>query len=118
MAKFGITMASQNGAIAVAKLTGAMETADLNRMEEEFNKTFEAGITGLIVDVAELESLTSAGFGSVVHLSRILQERGGMFVLASAPPDFLGLIELLGLQDKLVLAENMNGAMAKIRQKK
>ncbi|MDR2390809.1 MAG: STAS domain-containing protein [Planctomycetota bacterium] len=110
MAKFGITVSDRNGANAVVKLAGAMETADLTRMEDEFNKLFEAGVTALAVNVAELESLTSAGFGSIVNLSRILRTRKGRFAITSGRPEFLELIELLGLQDEFDLAENMGGA--------
>ncbi|GEM_PF-3015754 len=106
------TMASQplTHNTAIFKMGGDMTTASFAALEDEFNKILDNGILGMIVDVSALESITSSGLGAIVNLSQIMNDRNGKAVIAAPRPKILGLVELLGIQDKIVVAETLEQA--------
>ena len=93
---------------AVTKLTGEMDSSNFDLLEDEFNKLLESGIDRLVLDISAVDGLTSAGIGAILNMSSLLASRNGKLVGAAPRPKVLGTIEMLGLQDALAIAPNLD----------
>ncbi|MDR1536366.1 MAG: STAS domain-containing protein [Planctomycetota bacterium] len=114
MADFAFSASNLDETSAVLRLSGNPGQEDAIRLDEEFGRLLASGITGLILDIPGLDGLTSAALGAVMNLSRELRERNGRLIVAAPRPKILGLIEMLGLLDRLKLAENLEQAKAEL----
>lgn len=95
---------------AVTALRGDMDSGNFSLLEDEFNKLLESGVLGVVLDLSGAESLSSAGVGAILNMSRLLEARKGKLVLAAAKPKLVGTLELLGLQDALNMADTAEQA--------
>ncbi len=110
MADFAITSQSIASTTALVRLSGDMTANSFALLEEEFNRVLDAGVAGMVLDLSGLDSLTSAGLGAIVNLTQLLDDRKGRAVVAAVRPKVLGLIEMLGLQEAVHLAESLDQA--------
>lgn len=120
MAELDITSQTVTGVTAIVKMTGDMDSGNFELVEDEFNKLLESGVIGVVLDVSGLDSMSSAGIGAIVNLSRILEERKGKLLVAAARPKIVGLLEMLGAQESLALIETAEQArkmIASLKQK-
>lgn len=107
-----LTIAGQNitPKQVVCKLGGDLDADGFDRLEDEFGNYLNAGVLGLVLDLTALDSFCSSGMGAILEMASALAERGGKLVLASPRPKVQGTIEMLGLQEKLPVADNMDAA--------
>jgi len=71
-----------------------------------------SGFRYIILDMAELEFISSAGVGSIIGTVESLREVGGDIVICNASPSILQVLELLDLSDYLTIRSNTNEAAA------
>jgi anti-anti-sigma factor len=70
----------------------------------------EAGAHRLILDLAALEYLGSAGVRSLVVAQQAVQARGGKLALLSVRPAVREVLRICGLESRLPLAESVEAA--------
>jgi Anti-anti-sigma regulatory factor (antagonist of anti-sigma factor) len=100
-------LGAKNG---LMKISGQLESATFEHMEDEINRLLESGIIGLGADVSGLESVSSAGLGLFVNLAETLRERKGKFMLINPVGDVKEIIDVLGVAEALNLVESIDAA--------
>lgn len=110
MADFTVSSQPLTTTTAILRMAGDMTTASFATLEDEFNKILDGGILGMVVDISALDSLTSSGLGALINLSQILEDRKGKAVIAAPRPKVLGLFEMLGVKDRLTIADTPDQA--------
>lgn len=110
MAELGITSQTLTATTAIVKMAGDMDSGNFDTLEDEFNKILESGVVGVVIEISGLDSLSSAGIGAIINLSRVLEERKGKLVVAAARPKIVGLLEMLDVREVLTLAETAENA--------
>jgi len=80
-----------------------LDNNNAHEMVEVITKIQEAGYKYIIVDLGDLEFLSSAGVGSILGTIEISREVGGDIVLCNVRPTILHVLEVLDLADYLTV---------------
>ncbi len=78
---------------------GSLSWDDRDRLAENVRSYLDAGdgILGVILDLARLESINSAGIGALFQLHRAVDQRGRRLVFVHVAPPLLRLFRMVGL---------------------
>jgi len=94
-----ITVRQGQDGIAEIRLKGYIDAYSYNQIEEVFNQIINKGIYKLIVDLSEVNYLSSVGAGLLINVfSRTQENRGNLVVLKPSPP-VKEVLDLLGLSN-------------------
>jgi anti-anti-sigma factor len=72
---------------------------------------------GLVIDLAGVEFITSAGLGEFVYIGMDLKERGAVLALASAAKPIERLIRQVGLDEVIPLFKSVPEAYAHVAER-
>ncbi len=94
--------------------TGSMlDNNNAHEMVIAINEALEAGYHNVILNMEQLEFLSSAGVGSVLGTVETAREAGGDIILCNASPTILHVLEVLDLSDYLtIMADQREAAVA------
>jgi stage II sporulation protein AA (anti-sigma F factor antagonist) len=85
---------------AVAVLTGRLDAVEAVRLRQQFAAVLEAGVRLLVVDLADVHFVDSAGLAALVRARRDIVGTGGTMVLISpALQDALRVFRLTQFDD-------------------
>lgn len=78
--------------------------------------TAQAGdFRNIIVDMAELTLISSAGVGSILGTVESVREGGGDIVLCQVPPNIKHVLDVLDLSEYLTIMGSMSDAVSSCR---
>lgn len=100
-----------NAAIPVFALPAEVVTEAVESIEAAFALEV-AGSDRVVVDLAAVTFLCSAGLGMLVKASKSLHERGGGLVLARPQPSIARLLRMVGLSGVLPVHPTVEAAAA------
>lgn len=89
------------GAVLTVTLEGRLDTTTAPRLEETLNSSL-GGVTDLILDLAALEYLSSAGLRVILAAQKRMNEQGGM-VVRSVNETIMEVFEVTGFTDILTI---------------
>lgn len=104
MPDLAITTQSVTAALAIMKISGAVDAANFARLEGALSTALAGPADRILVDATELEAASSAALGAIVDFSVQLANRGGKMALAAPAGELRGLLDLLGLGEVLAVA--------------
>lgn len=78
-------------------VSGKLDAISAPKFEEETASSLE-GITELVIDISEVEYLSSAGLRALLYLHQLMSERGRL-VIRNVPPIVKDIFELTGFQE-------------------
>jgi len=87
-----------------------LDNNNAHEMVEIITKAQEGGYKFIIVDLAQLEFLSSAGVGSILGTIEISREAGGDIILCNLRPTIFHVLEVLDLVDYLTVREDTKEA--------
>ena len=93
----------KNGTAVTMSLQGRLDTATAPQMEAELKKDMEE-VTRLILDMRELEYLSSAGLRVILNAQKMMGQRGGM-VVRHVNETIMEVFELTGFSDILTIEQ-------------
>ena len=93
----------KNGTAVTMSLQGRLDTATAPQMEAELKKDMEE-VTRLILDMRELEYLSSAGLRVILNAQKMMVKRGGM-VVRHVNETIMEVFELTGFSDILTIEQ-------------
>jgi anti-anti-sigma factor len=87
-----------------------------NSNAEEFSSLLmdlhAVDIRHIVVDMSELEFMSSAGIGAIVGTVELFRERGGDIILAHVNDKVSKILQVLGLSDYLTIVASTEAAVA------
>lgn len=97
---------SRTGSVAVLSVSGEVDMTSAPQVEKEALGLLETDITGLVVDLSEVDFLASMGIALLVELSKRAGQAIGFAVVAQGsatarPLELLGLGEVLSIHPRL-----------------
>lgn len=110
MAELSVSSQTITNATVVVKMAGDMDSGNFGLVEEEFNKLLDSGIRGIVLDLSEVDMLSSSGIGAFIDVSRLLETRKGRLILAAARPKIAGLLEMLGVEESFAIVDTAEQA--------
>lgn len=82
--------------IATLSISGRLDAASAIEAEKEFGKTLDSGIDRLLVNLAELEYISSAGLRVLLVVAKRIQQKGGKVALVSLTSNVREVFDISG----------------------
>lgn len=89
-----------------------LDNNNAHEMVATINEALEAGYHHVILNMEQLEFLSSAGVGSILGTVEAAREAGGDILLCNASPTILHVLEVLDLSDYLTIMADQDEAIA------
>ncbi|MCK4925002.1 MAG: STAS domain-containing protein [Spirochaetes bacterium] len=89
------------------KLTGDIYTEQSDELLQVFNGIVEKNPKEVVIDLAELKSITSSGIGKIVLLYKELNKKGEKIRIVGANDTIMQIFKIVKL-DKLMEIEGLN----------
>ncbi len=99
-------------ACRVLTLQGLLDTNNSDYLRARARKAIAAGYTKLVLDLHELEFITSTGIGVLSALTKEVRPLGGDVVLIGVKPRILEILQLMGFSRFLEIREEEAEAIA------
>jgi len=96
------------------RLIGRLDSSTVGSLEAPFTASLAAGGRSAVIDLAELDFLSSLGIRLLLSASRVVMRRGGHFVLFGAQPAVLEVLEALALDSVLPHVATEEEALARL----
>lgn len=95
-----ITKNAEGSKLTVA-LEGRMDTTTAPKLEAELKASLN-GVTELVIDLAALKYISSAGLRVLLSAQKVMNRQGSM-VIRNANPDLMEIFEVTGFCDILTI---------------
>ncbi|MDQ7054441.1 MAG: STAS domain-containing protein [candidate division KSB1 bacterium] len=90
-----VERAGMNNNIAVIKVGGYIDTTTSAELEHALDSLLKAGMNRIIIDLGNVDYISSAGWGIFISEIKGIRERGGDLKLVRMIPDVYEVFELL-----------------------
>ena len=90
-----------SGSRLTLRIQGRLDTTTAPQLETELKASVE-GVTALVLDLAELAYISSAGLRVVLMAQKIMHKQGTM-VVRNVDPNVLEVFEVTGFSDILTI---------------
>ncbi len=97
MPELSIDINEMDGGQSLVKLGGFLDAHTFEQLDESIQDIFDSGVSKIIVDLAGVEYISSAGAGVFIGSLALAQEKGGNIVLVNPTENVKEVFDLLGL---------------------
>ena len=98
--------------ISLIKLIGVLDVQGVDTIETKFAGYSTGDQSKVLVDLAEVEFLTSIGIRLLVTTAKSVASRGGKFVLLNPNENVKGILEMTGIMDIIPIHSSLQEAVA------
>ena len=99
-----------NGIISIA-IRGFLDAYTYSELEKTINSFFDQKAYKVIVDLSQVDYISSAGAGVFIGSIGVAQENNGNIVLLRPQPSVKEVFDLLGLSEIFTITDNMEAAL-------
>lgn len=113
MADFTFTTSSEQlgGKTALfVKISGELDASNVQQFEQRMRNILVGSPNRIIVELAGLHYISSAGIGVLLNTNRKMKEQGGRLFLVDVPAHFRRIFEVLGFAKVLHIADSLDEA--------
>ncbi len=96
--------------VLLIKLGQSLDNNNAHAVLETITVAHDEGYTFIIVDMAEVDFLSSAGVGSILGTVEMFREQGGDIILCNVSNTALHVLKVLDLDDFLTIKPTVNEA--------
>lgn len=111
MANFQITTQNLDTGITAISIMGFLDAYTYSEFEQTINNLFDRNQYKLIVDMSNVDYISSAGAGVFIGAIGLAQENGGNIIIIRPKPGVKEVFDLLGLSQIFPITENMELAL-------
>jgi len=116
MAEFQITSQKLPNNIVAVSMKGFLDAYTYNELEQTINSYFNQSIYRFVVDLSQVEYISSAGAGVFIGAIGVAQENQGNIVLIRPQPNVQEVFDLLGLSQIFKIVDNMDTALKAFKE--
>ena len=101
-------------------LAGSLDTDTAPQLESRIDESIDSSVTALILDMKDLEFLSSAGLGIIFMTMKELKNRQGQIMLINLQPQIQRVFEIIKAMDGMNIfkdREEMDSYLAVMQQK-
>jgi anti-anti-sigma factor len=102
---------ARTGNMAVVHVVGRVNSGNAPELDERLKQLVGAGCRGIVIDLAHLDHMTSAGFRCLLRAERQVQQLAGKLVLCGLQGLTLELFEVGGFLAMFSIASTREEAM-------
>jgi anti-sigma B factor antagonist len=107
-----IGLESVNDSVDLIKVSGNLDAHTFETFDEALNDLFSRRRYRLIVDMTDVEYVSSAGVGVFIAAVNEAESNGGRVVLVNPSASVRETLDVLGLAETFVVAPDLQGALA------
>ena len=111
MANFQITSQNLTNGITAISITGFLDAYTYSEFEQTINNLFDQNQYKLIVDMSNVDYISSAGAGVFIGAIGLAQENSGNIIIIRPKPGVKEVFDLLGLSQIFPITDNMESAL-------
>lgn len=115
MREFEITFESVADGVTVVNVNGWLDAHTFELMDQALQNMFESGHTRVIVNLANVDYISSAGAGVFIGALTTAQEHGGEIVLLAPTQPVREVFDLLGLSQIFKIADALHEAVSLVK---
>ena len=101
----------KTGNVVIISLEGRLDGASYKLLHEKLNTLIHAGEKHLVIDLAGLEYMSSAGLRAFFMASKDLQRTEGKLIICSPQPEVRRVFDISGLPTPYPIMENREEAI-------
>ena len=90
-----VEKAGSQGDISIIRVGGYIDTTTSSELERALDSLLKAGVFRIVLDLGNVDYISSAGWGIFISEIKGIRERGGDLKLARMIPDVYEVFELL-----------------------
>ena len=105
---------SQGPGYSVVSLTGEVDAGTEREVRDALTSVAAGGALRLVVDLAQVTFLASAGIGVLMEARRMLAAEGGSLALASPRGEVAQVLKLTGVGEVIPVAASVADAAARL----
>ena len=110
--KISVSESSRDDTISAVRVDGVIDTLTATQLEEVLDKLIKRGRFGIILDLAGVDYISSAGWGIFISRIKEIRDNEGDIKLANMVPNVLEIYELLEFDNILSTYDSVNAARA------
>lgn len=111
MSQFQIQTEKLQSGVSLVQVKGFLDAYTYENFEKTINDLFEAGSYKIVVDLSELQYISSAGAGVFIGAIGTAQENQGNIVILRPTANVREVFELLGLSQIFTFSESREEAV-------
>ncbi|HQQ05907.1 MAG TPA: STAS domain-containing protein [Candidatus Omnitrophota bacterium] len=94
----------------IIKLKGQLDTETHTQLLDKSRQLIAKAVTGAILDLAELEYVSSMGISAILMSKKMFEEKGASFVMANIPVQIAKVFEIVKALPDVKVFESMEEA--------
>ena len=96
-------------------LAGLLDWANYRKVDESLKQLFGKSIYRIIVNLEQVKTISTSGFGCFIAALHTAQKNKGNLVFVRVPKDLQEVFDILGLTKLLTFADTEKEALAKLK---
>jgi anti-anti-sigma factor len=96
-------------------LAGLLDWANYRKVDEALKQLFGKSVYRIIVNLAQVKTISTSGFGCFIAALHTAQKNKGNLVFVRVPKDLQEVFDILGLTKLLTFADTEKEALAKLK---
>jgi len=104
----------QDGVVAIS-IKGYLDAYTYDELEQVINASFNQRLYKFIVDLSQVEYMSSTAAGVFIGAIGVAQENQGNIVLVRPPPNVKEVFDLLGLTQVFMITDNRESALKTLK---
>ncbi len=102
--------------IAVIKIGGRLDATNIEGVTEKFNDIIENKSNKIIIDLIELNYISSIWLGEFMSFTRTVDRHNGNVILINMDPKILRVFDVLGFTENFTILDSYEEAKKRINQ--
>ena len=102
------------GNVTVVALTGKLDAITSPAFEQQIRGTIEAGNHAIVVDLAQLDYISSAGLRALLVLAKQVKAKNGKACLANVTGDVRSVFDMSGFATIFEIVESVAAGVDKV----
>ena len=110
-----INTETSNG-VLIAAPEGRIDGINALQFQEALNSKIDDSVSGVVIDMGELNYISSAGLRAVLLISKALQQREAKLVLCALQAPIREVFQISGFDQIIAIRDDRGGALAAVNE--
>ena len=106
--------AETSNGILVAAPEGRIDGINALQFQQALNGEIDDSVSGVVIDMSDLNYISSAGLRAVLLISKVLQQREARLVLCALQAPIREVFQISGFDQIIDISEDRDGAIAAV----
>ena len=105
----------ENAGITVVKMQGSLAATTAEHGNQEMKKIVDAGARKVVVNLADVDYISSTGLRVLLIAARAVEQAGGHMVLCGMPKEIQRLFDIAGFSELFTILPTQDEAIRALR---